>query len=261
MKAPVYKAPVAVAPSWTGFYIGANLGYGWGNRDADYTANDPASALWFTFSGGPSPTTYKTSGVLGGLQLGYNWQFNRNWVAGLETDFNFSDINGSGSSTGLMPLLAPVPFTTTLDEHIKWFGTVRARLGYLATDNLLAYVTGGFAYGRVERTGSYVNTGPGGFLVSGGLGGFGINCTAFATCFSGSSSKIVGGWTVGGGLEYAVWKNVNLKAEYLYVSLDSQSFNDTASAVFLPGETPASMTVGYGRTVVSLARLGLNYRF
>ena len=67
-------APVAAIYNWTGFYIGANVGGGWGNRNVDYTANDPATASVFTSGGQPPATSFRTSGLLGGLQLGYNWQ-------------------------------------------------------------------------------------------------------------------------------------------------------------------------------------------
>jgi outer membrane immunogenic protein len=264
-KAPIYKAPPVIAMNWTGFYIGANVGGGWGSRSVDYAANDPATAVLFAPGGGGAPpsTSFTSSGALGGLQLGYNWQLNRNWLVGLETDFDWSGLKGSGSSTGIVTgafPLGPNPFTATADEHIKWFGTVRARLGYLPADNLLAYVTGGFAYGRVERTGSYVSNSATAFGLL-PVGGFGLSCAAGATCFAGSSSSVAAGWTAGGGLEYAFWKNLTLKAEYLYVSLDSKSVTETALAVINPGDKPSSFNANYNRTSFNVARVGVNYRF
>jgi outer membrane immunogenic protein len=58
--------------------------------------------------GTPSPESFSSSGALGGLQLGYNWQFNRNWRVGLETDFDWSEMKGSGSSTGSIFGIEPV---------------------------------------------------------------------------------------------------------------------------------------------------------
>ena len=269
VKAPVYK--VAVAPSWTGFYIGVNAGGGWGSRGVGYSPNDPNTSMLFTpvslplpNGGAPPSTSFTSSGSLGGLQLGYNWQFNRNWLTGIETDFDWSGIKGSGSSTGTVhgafPGLGANPFTATVDEHIKWFGTVRARLGYLPTDNLLAYVTGGFAYGRVEHTGSYVNSSTTGFGIL-PVGGFSFFCAVGATCFAGSSSSVATGWTAGGGVEYALWKNLTLKAEYLYVSMDSKSVAETALAVNAPGDKPSSFNANYNRTSFNVARIGLNYHF
>ena len=260
VNAPVYKAPAAVAPSWTGFYVGANIGGGWGSRNVDYVPNDPAAVVLFGpgFNGAPPSASFTSSGVLGGLQLGYNWQFNRNWLIGLETDFDWSGIKGSGLSGGVVSL-GPSPFTATADEHIKWFGTVRARLGYLPADNVLAYITGGFAYGRVEHTGMYVVNVGNGF--SDNNSGFRFAChpNENATCFAGSASSVATGWTAGGGLEYAFWKNLTLKAEYLYVSLDSKSVTETATN--FAGLKPSSFNANFNRTNFNVARLGMNYRF
>src|SRR5262245_2915454 len=94
-KAPAAPPPPAVF-SWTGFYIGANIGGGWGNRDVNFVPNDPASA--FLFSALPVPNrSLHTSGILGGVQVGYNYQFNRNWLVGIEADFDGTSMKGSGS--------------------------------------------------------------------------------------------------------------------------------------------------------------------
>jgi outer membrane immunogenic protein len=252
------KAPAAPPPppvySWTGFYVGANIGGGWGKRDVDYVANDPLIASFFATTGPALPMSFTSSGVVGGVQLGYNWQFNRNWLVGLETDFDGSGIKGSSSASGHLNLQGGgSTYTMTADERVKWFGTVRARLGYLPTDTLLLYATGGFAYGNVEHTGAYNNLGPIGVTVS-GPAPFALNCLAATTCYAGSSSKTAGGWTVGGGLEYAFAPKWTLKGEYLYVSLDGQSVIESA----LPN---SSFTANFGRTNFNVARAGVNYRF
>jgi outer membrane immunogenic protein len=219
-----------------------------------------ASTTLFSLSGAPPSGSLRSSGVLGGLQIGYNWQFNRNWLIGLETDFDWSGMKGSGSTGGVIATMGgSTPFTATADEHINGFGTIRARLGYLPTDNLLAYLTGGFAYGKVEHTGAYIVNGITSIAVT--------NITSFAcagsgaTCFSGSSSRMATGWTVGGGLEYAFWQKWSLKAEYLFVSLDSKSLTETALVLPGPGTLPASFSANFNRTNFNVARVGLNYRF
>lgn len=258
VKAPA--APIAVPNNWSGFYVGAHIGGGWGNRDVNFSPIDPLITSFFALQdGAPAPISFRTSGVIGGLQLGYNWQFNRNWLAGLETDFSWSGMDGSGSNSHIVNG-GPgglIPFTQTVSESIKWFGTVRARLGYLPTDNLLAYVTGGFAYGRVEHTGTYTDTGNSYGIAN---GTFSFLCTSGVACFAGSSSKVATGWTVGGGVEYAIWQHWTLKAEYLYVSLEGKSITETALA-FTPGETPSSFTAHFNRTNFNVARVGVNYRF
>ena len=250
MKAPAYKAPIALTSSWTGFYVGINAGGAWGDRSVDFAPND-LTAAGFT---GPLPSvSFTSSGVIGGVQLGYNWQFNSNWLIGIETDFDGAGIKGSSTSS----INGGLAFTSTVDEHVKWLGTVRGRLGYLPTGNLLAYVTGGFAYGSVEHTGSFSN--PSGITII-ALGNPSVVCAANSTCFAGSSSGVATGWTLGGGLEYALWRNLTLRGEYLYVSLDSKSVTETAVA-FLAGTAPASFNASYNRTNINIARIGLSYRF
>lgn len=116
--APVVKAPVVVAPpvfSWTGFYIGANAGYGWASGQDALNVSGVDAKGWFA-----------------GGQVGYNYQFGNNIVAGIEADLMGGDI---GASAGGL--------SSTLDT----FGTVRGRLGY-AFGRVLPYVTGGFAWGN-----------------------------------------------------------------------------------------------------------------
>jgi len=110
-KAPAYAAAPFNVYNWSGFYVGANIGY-----QSSKVTN------WGTAS---------PSGVAGGGQVGYNWQVAPNWVLGLETDIQAS----SASDT-----FAGFQFSN------PWFGTVRGRAGY-AFNNVLVYGTGGFAYG------------------------------------------------------------------------------------------------------------------
>src|SRR4029077_11595140 len=88
-KAPA-PAPVVVAPQWTGFYVGANLGYAFDHSDANLVGNDPvfAGLIAGTFFGGGVPTAqplgFDRNGITGGLTVGYNWQFAPQWVLGVE---------------------------------------------------------------------------------------------------------------------------------------------------------------------------------
>jgi outer membrane immunogenic protein len=95
--APVYQAPVAVAPSWTGFYLGFNAGWGWtGNGDTK-----------FKFSGAPDApphTETKSSPVFGG-QFGYNYQTG-SWVWGVEADVDGSHIQAN--HTAILPAIGTV---------------------------------------------------------------------------------------------------------------------------------------------------------
>jgi outer membrane immunogenic protein len=118
---PVAKAPAYIPPpfTWTGFYVGANVGYGW---------SDGRGTL---FPGG-IPVRGDGDGFFGGGQIGYNWQFNQ-FVFGAETD-----IQGSGADD----TFAPWKFSN------PWFGTLRGRAGF-ALNNILVYGTAGLAYGGI----------------------------------------------------------------------------------------------------------------
>jgi outer membrane immunogenic protein len=125
LKAPVSRAPVmAPAPvfNWTGVYIGAHAGYGWGNKD-------------FSFPGFGSFADFDVDGWLFGGQVGFNYQINQ-FVFGLEGDISWSDINGS---TGC--LIA----TVTCSADVNWVGSITGRFG-VAFDRALIYVKGGLAF-------------------------------------------------------------------------------------------------------------------
>ena len=135
---PMVKAPVYAAPpfSWTGFYIGGNIGYGWGDASGTMTVGP--------FSG---PISGSGSGVLGGVQAGYNWQMGA-FVVGVETDFQ-----GTGADGTMRGTLAPGAVPVTGTTETPWFGTIRGRLGY-AADRWLFYVTGGGAYSENKVSGT-----------------------------------------------------------------------------------------------------------
>jgi outer membrane immunogenic protein len=258
------KAPVAVY-SWTGFYVGANGGYGWRDRSVSFSPNDPVAADSFGgLTGTALPnTSFKTSGGLGGIQLGYNWQLNRVWVGGLEADLDVSDIKGSGTSSNIINgfLLGALPGTATATDKIQWFGTARARLGFLVANELLLYGTGGFAYGRVALDANYVISNS--FGTGNVVSGFSYFCVAGTPCFAGASARVQTGWTAGAGAEWAVGNsNLTFKLEYLYVKLGAaQSFPMTATATLAGLPTPSSLTVHFSDSDFHIARVGLNYRF
>lgn len=177
------QPPLPPAPSWTGFYLGLNGGFG-GDRN-QYP---------FSVGGVAGTSTLNSSGFFGGGQVGYNWQFAPAWVAGFEADIDDADIQGlaSTSASGV---------ASSIGTRLDWFGTVRGRVGYLVTPNALFYGTGGWAYGHVTSSAS---------ISAGGLG---------AGASVGSTQT--GGWTAGAGLEYAINPSISFKTEYLFVNLGS----------------------------------------
>jgi len=264
VKAP---AAVAVVQTWTGFYFGGHGGYGWGRNRVGYSSNDGASGSLFAFflplgtAGLNASNRFSTRGVLGGVQVGYNRQIGPRWVVGIEADFSASTVDGSETRNSTV---VGNPTNFTAEERVRNFGTLRGRLGMLATENTLAFVTGGLAYARVEHNASFnVNTlgGPGFQSGGGGIPGF-LCGPANPQCFVGSSTRWQAGWTAGGGIEHKWTRNLSLKAEYLYASLRSSSVTATATVPAGGVAGPLSTyNANFGRTNLSVVRAGLNVHF
>src|SRR5262245_3427278 len=151
VKAPYRPAPVVVDP-WTGFYVGANLGYSWG----DWRADSSQPVFDFErFSASPN-----VDGVVGGFQAGFNWRVAPQWLFGIEADIQATGERARQAWThpGLPSTQPPADFVprpggpASLAHEWKfpWFGTVRLRAGYNPASNWLIYATGGLAYGRTE---------------------------------------------------------------------------------------------------------------
>lgn len=121
VKARPYAAP---AFSWTGIYVGGNVGYGWGSTHG--TAANPL------------PGNFDIDGGLAGLQIGANYQM-QNWVLGIEADYQWADIDGSNTVGAFAD-----------SAKVSRFGTVRGRLGY-AWDRWMVYGTGGWAFNARTR--------------------------------------------------------------------------------------------------------------
>ncbi len=239
LKAPPPPPPVW---SWTGWYAGVNIGGSFGKaRDS---ASFGAPAVPFV----PGSTSSNLDGVIGGGQLGYNLQ-SGSIVYGLEADIQGSSERGSASSsnTVLVPGIAVVPVTGTttgtLAQKLPWFGTVRARVGVLASPTWLFYVTGGLAYGQVNSTG----------IVTTSLAFPPAPPFATATA-TGSGNTTKAGWTIGGGVEGVVSGNWTVKLEYLYMDFGTINNTFIGTAPF----TPLNLSTHVTDNVV---RVGLNYHF
>src|SRR5262245_44666794 len=126
LKLPVKAPYLQPVYDWTGFYIGAHTGYSHGSASA---------VLW-----DPAPTAVSGnfSGVIGGVQGGYNWRLPSGLLLGVEADLTFPSYLPSNSITAL--ITTP---NTGLVEQWDYVGTVRGRIGY-ATSHWLFYATGGF---------------------------------------------------------------------------------------------------------------------
>jgi outer membrane immunogenic protein len=257
---PAVAAEPSAQPSWTGFYGGVEFGGGWSSHPVTWAPNDPLANELFTGTFGlfqplVSSSNFTRNGPAGGFEFGYNWQADPKWVFGVEADFSGAAIGtrtaGPTSILGFNP--APVIQNTTAQQNTDWYGTVRGRLGWLATPNLLVFGTGGFAYGHTDHSASYDVSAP----IAATLFGFSFSCSG-GPCFMGSSSTTKTGWTAGGGIEWMLDQHWTAKIEYQLVDLGTDAFRVVANPV--PGTNPpSSMTVNF-RDQFSVVRLGLNFR-
>ena len=247
--------------AWTGFYVGINGGFAWGNSSVAYAANDPAAQAG-TCGGAGAPkgqciasTNFRRDGAVAGGQFGFNWQVNSHWLVGAEADYQWSNLDGSANSPFRLGNVGSTNMVAS--QTVESFGTVRARAGVVLTPPLLLYGTGGFALGQVHEN---LNV-PG--IATKGLpatGGFSYSCTAGVPCFAGSASKTLLGWSAGAGAEYAITSNLIFRTELLYVHLSAPTATVTATAA-AAGTTPASFAAGFSSVYFAVLRAGLNYRF
>ena len=274
-RAPVYKAPPMVPVfGWGGWYIGLNAGGHWGHDSIDSVgtpsfANPAFLAGTTAVAGGLAGLgTYSSNnnnnGFIGGAQIGYNWQFN-SWVAGLEADIqgltHNNNVNGQGVVVPLVGFPEHYTGIQSADGQVDWLGTVRGRIGFLAAPTLLAYGTGGLAYGGAKSAAAVAaqeSLGP----------------ATYPPVFGGidlSETRV--GWTIGGGLEWMFAPNWSLKGEYLYYDLGhkdgSYELVQTCNACFSGGGVAQPPGTVWGAANVNvhshlngnIARVGINYHF
>jgi outer membrane immunogenic protein len=242
-KAPAYVEPVF---TWTGFYVGGNVGYGWGHSDSSTTVTRLNTGLPLPGTlNGTNGSGNNVDGVIGGGQLGYNWQI-QNWLVGLETDIQGSDQRGSSAITCLACVNGGTDIVTNLTQKLDWFGTFRGRVGVLATPSVLFYATGGLAYGEVKIGGSATGESTLGTPTTVGLSG---------------ASSTRAGWTAGAGVEGMIGNGWSAKLEYLYMDLGTVSGGaDPLTGILVPVRTAGAVSYSSHFTD-NILRVGINYHF
>jgi len=262
----VKAAPIPMAPapfSWTGFYIGANVGGAWtpNNGGSDFAplfppfiVLPPAVAIPTVIPGQLASLAGdgRRSGVIGGGQIGYNWQVNQ-FVLGVEADAVGSGLKGSTASASRTigaPIFAvPVTQTVTVDfGHVEWMASFRGRAGF-AVNQALFYVTGGGAVAEFGGARTTLINGPGISIPAAGT---------YVATNGGSTTRW--GWTVGGGIEWAFNQNWSVAGEYRYTDFGNRGTTFdipsglAAAPIFFTG-------TGSSRLTVEQATFRLNYRF
>lgn len=195
LRQPMYTKAPPPAPvlfSWTGFYIGANVGGKWLS-----STHDDVTAGGTTVTFGDNDSSW-----IAGGQLGYNWQIGQ-WVLGIEGDIDAQDFNRTRVvGTAFGPFIAGDSFTV----ESKWQASLRGRIGY-TWDRVLLYVTGGGAWTQAKGTVGLV-----------GIGTF-------------TDDRTVSGGTVGGGIEYAFTNNVSLGVEGRWTFYGDHTFSGTLGGI------------------------------
>ena len=189
-KAPAYAEPLF---NWTGFYVGGHIGGAWTNEQF---INNGTGAPFGDLSVGDSFRQRK-SGIMGGAQIGYNWQAN-NYVFGMEG--TISGLDNKGSFTNNV-------FGIGLDDQFSWranvLATIVGRAGFAVQNNLF-YIKGGYA--GVNNRLSVVDN------------------VANPSTGSGGQTHWHNGWTVGAGWEYGITRNWIVGLEYNYAAFGSQTY-------------------------------------
>ena len=203
------NAPVIGAPlyDWSGFYIGGSFGGAFSREIASTPLGD---------------YTTDPSGVLGGVQIGYNVLFSPNWLVGIEGQFDWTTTHGVNLSYG-------APGVAITSNH-NWYDTLDGRLG-IVQGPLLYYVQGGVAWMNADE---YLTT---------------VIHNQTATAWVGTTRT---GWNLGAGLEYMLAPNWSAKLEYEFLEFGNENL---AAGLPIPGAS-----IGFA-TQVHQVKLGVNYHW
>jgi outer membrane immunogenic protein len=200
---PAPLPPPVPVFTWAGFYVGAHVGYAWGQE------NDDLSRY------GVPEDSFNVDGVLGGLHAGYNWQINQ-VVLGVEGDVDASGVRGTD---------LPASIVGKVSLANDWQSSVRLRAGY-ALDRTLIYATGGIVFADDKESVTLI--------------------------VDPSQTQTLTGWTIGGGLEYALTNNWSGRVEVRYTDFGRTNY------LLDPMSTTYSFKAGFHETT---ALVGISYLF
>ncbi len=223
------EAPYVAVPmfTWTGFYVGGDIGGAWTNDGSRYRLT-PAGVGFAPAGTLIATSSMNSSGVVGGLFAGYNWQFSNAFVVGLEADVEATSLskNNANIQGVFAGVVGPIGFLNS--EKLPWQGSARARLGY-AAGNALFYVTGGLALAQIQ--------------------------TRYFLITTDSFSQTRAGWTLGGGVEYAFNANWTARIEYRYSQFGT--IRDTLTNTTFPA---GALAVSHPISE-NAVRVGIAYKF
>jgi len=240
-KAPT--RPVAPVADWTGFYIGVHGGYGWGDN--------PFTEGFIEFDS-PDFAIHgiESKGYVFGGHFGHNWQRGA-WVGGIEIDISATGIKGSEErSASFRGDGATLTVTRARHDKFDLLGSARGRIGFLPTQSLLLYGTGGLAWTQFTQGGTVTQT-----IAAGN------QSITQADAAENTSTRF--GFAIGGGAEFRLTDNLFLRAEYLHydfgTSQPTRSF--ALTCVNVPGCPNLSASDTSGRLTADVVRGGVSLKF
>jgi opacity protein-like surface antigen len=251
---PVAKGPIVGGFDWEGFYVGGHIGGAWGNTtfnqtNVSWTGLPPANGS-SSVNTGESGSLGGTS-ITGGLQIGYNWLIPGPFLFGLE-----ADISGAGlSSTTLTSPPGDPLAVASWNEKVDLYGSVRARLGWVAADWLF-YGTGGLAWDYDKFTRSQL-TAP----FNGAVAPF-VDTNALQGAVI-TNSRMRVGWVAGLGVEWAIARTWTVKLEYLHFDTEAETLSGGHFSFIGPAATnsSASLAASEGNLTIDTVRIGFNHTF
>jgi len=242
---PLKAPPPVLAYDWSGFYIGGFIGGGWSHEET----SNPSLGVLGTLINFPVVQTTTHSGFIGGIEGGDRYQFGK-LVVGWEADWAWGNIGGN-STTSFGPNLGPIPatltFNRTLNDKIDSVGTATSSVG-IAHDRWLIYGKAGVAWAHLDQTDNWTFN----------FSSPGPSATGTVSTGTGGQDRI--GWTVGTGIEWAIWNNWSVKAEYDFMDFGTRT--NTINGTFLPGIGGGGLGVTWGNVSdlhVQQVKFGVNW--
>lgn len=261
------------APIWTGFYAGLNAGGILGGSNSVTTSAYPIyqnpdfrQTAYVAARAGSTNVDVAYGGFIGGGQIGYMWSPIDRIISGIELDFSGIAGSGNNSKVNVAQFINYAPESywisnTNLNKNLQYLGTVRGRLGYLITPDLLAYGSGGFAYGGASFSTTVTQIGVPDVMT--GPSTYNFDPPNWFRGYSNNNNARVG-WNVGGGVEWMFARALSAKIEYIYYDLGSvtNQFNSIRPDAVKPIPV-ALITQSYSTTRFNgnIVRAGVNYHF
>jgi outer membrane immunogenic protein len=216
-------APVVIAPTWTGFYVGGNVGAGWAKNDTSVAGVLPGTVLGTAVPFSIPLTSQTMTGFIGGVQGGYNYQFGT-FVIGVEADGDWGNVNGT----------APCLVVVSCTSKVKSLVDVGGRAG-VVVDKALVYIKGGGAWASTNFNAA-------------------VSIAGLNAAQNINTSR--SGAFLGTGIEYAFMPNWTAKVEYDYYDFGTKTVGTSiaAAGIVLPLSATSKLTE---QTV----KFGVNYKF